>query len=1085
MNWRWTRSSRLMCAMLMLLSLSITPLLAQKTWISSGSGSWNTAGNWSPGGVPSAADEVVIPPGTATPVIESGVSALAKYVEVQVGASLSISSGGSLSVVDSKLISDPVFTAAFQNLGTVTVSGLLVISSSSSKFYGIVNDGVFTINGTGEVRIDNTQYMGFWNRTSVISTATLTNSGKFYLGGSASVGSAAIYNEVAIQNNAGGELRIDRAGGANINNRSGSSFVNSGTIAIGQNTNSFGPGIYNFSTFNNQSTGVLKIDRSSTAIFNLIGTSPVSFTNAGSIQIGQQASVGGPGIHNLSSGNSAVTFINTAGATIIIDRSDTGVYNENTGTAASSFTNDGKLYIGQNYTSTYNMGLFNITKSSGSHTFFTTTGSDIKIDRAGTGIQNQAQSTGPCSFTNAGSINIGQNATDQAHGIYNTSNSGSSVTFINLAGKEIRIDGNGFGLQNDPYTVFDNAGTIKLGTKGPVEFDSPGLNNRGLFTNRNTGVITIERARKTGLHHTNNTFTNSGTITIGLSTTTGSPAMLNSTTFVNGPGAVLQVDNVTNDAIHTASFNSYFTNSGLIEIGRNGNGGVRGLQNGGTFSNLLSGTITIDHINGNSSIGLYTSGSNTFLNAGIITIGRSYSGGQTGLYNYSTFTNSGTISIDHIVQGTYLHGLYNGSNTFTNTGQITIGASSTVGDWGLYNYGGATFINNNGGEITINRSRITGLHNDYGATFTNNATISIGNTASIGSWGLWNSHLFTNNSVITVDNATITGLRHQNNTFTNTGSIKVGSIAGSGSWGFWNESAFNNVGGGISVDRATQVNFENARGSGTGVFTNKASLSISTGVPATLGFYNEPGATFSNSNCAALTLYDNLSNVGALTNQGIMIVNTSKAHGNTDITNNGAISYLQINDIPNVTNNDLIILPTSVSCSTSSVIQVGGGNHLTVGSVWYKDPGLTQLAGNYNMATNTFTPYQLNPGAVQLYFPVTDNATNCSRTASIAVQVLASSFANATVQNISVNAALGSPNCAVTLTGQGSGSVFTFTGPNGYVFTNVYRIPGTYTFSGLQVTQPGVYTLTAFSTDDCGLSIPTTQTFTVTGTKCP
>lgn len=1083
MNWRWTCSSRLMYAILMLLSLSITPLLAQNTWISTSSGSWNTPGNWSAGTVPAATDEVIIPSGTATPVIASGVSALAKYVEVQVGASLSISSGGSLSVVSSKLISDPSFTAAFQNLGTVQISGLLIISGSASKVYGIVNDGTFTINGTGEVRIDNTQLMGFWNRTSQLSTATLTNSGKLYLGGSASLGAAAIYNEVAIQNNAGGELKIDQASGCNINNRAGSSFVNSGTIAIGQTTTSSGPGIYNFSTFKNLATGVIKIDRTYTAIYNLIDTSPVSFTNAGSIQIGQQASVSGPGIHNLSSGNSAITFINTAGAELIIDRSNTGLQNENTGTAPSSFTNAGKIYVGQLNATSSGLGVYNIAKSTGSLSFINTTGAEIKVDRVNSGVQNEAYVAGPCSFTNSGTILIGQTGTITSVGLLNTGFGNTSVSFINTAGSRIDIDNCYTGLQNESTVAFTNAGSIKIGLNSTQSFNYPGITNKGTFTNQSGGLINIERVNTSAIHHSQNTLTNSGTITIGISTSAGgsyAPSFLSSATVVNGNGAILQIDNCVRGGIHSSSS---FTNAGLIEIGKNGSGGLYGLQNNATLSNQVSGTITIDHISGSNSWGLFSYYNSSFTNDGIITIGRSYSGGQTGLYNYSTFTNSGTISIDHITPGMYsVHGMYNASGTFANTGLITMGTSGTIGDWGLYNV--ASLSNNSGGDIQINRSAITGLRNDGSATFTNSGKVSIGATAGAGNWGIWNEGQFTNNSDLTVDNTTITGLRHQNNTFTNTGTIKVGSIAGSGSWGFWNESTFNNVGGGISVDRATEVNFENAKGFNTGVFTNKANLSISTGVPATIGFYNEPGATFSNSTCAALTLYDNLSNVGGLTNQGLMLVNTTKVHSNTGLVNNGVISYLQENYIPNVTNNDLIIVPSSSNCGQSSTtaVQVGGSNSFSVATTWYKDAGLTQPAGTYNAGTNTFTPSGLSSGLNQLYFLVTDNETNCSRTASAAIQITAPVVAS--VQSITVNQTLGSPNCVVRLNAQATGSSFTFTGPNGYVFSNVYRNPGTYSISGLNVTEPGVYTFTANAVGECGLGTPVTQTYIVSGTKC-
>src|SRR5439155_11706817 len=93
--------------------------------------------------------------------------------------------------------------------------------------------------------------------------------------------------------------------------------------------------------------------------------------------------------------------------------------------------------------------------------------------------------------------------------------------------------------------------------------------------------------------------------------------------------------------------------------------------------------------------------------------------------------------------------------------------------------------------------------------------------------------------------------------------------------------------------------------------------------------------------------------------------------------------YPQGNPIPNVTNNDLIIVPKG-TCSTS-VLQIGASNHFTVGTTWYQDPARTLAAGTYNATTNTFAASGLTTGTVySLYFTVTDNSSsNCAQTTSI------------------------------------------------------------------------------------------------------
>lgn len=74
--------------------------------------------------------------------------------------------------------------------------------------------------------------------------------------------------------------------------------------------------------------------------------------------------------------------------------------------------------------------------------------------------------------------------------------------------------------------------------------------------------------------------------------------------------------------------------------------------------------------------------------------------------------------------------------------------------------------------------------------------------------------------------------------------------------------------------------------------------------------------------------------------------------------------------------------------------------------------------------------------------------------------------------------------CPVRLVGQATGTSFTFTGAHGYVFSQVYRTPGTYPINAVGITKPGVYTLTATNTNNCGIGTPVTQTVTVSR-SCP
>ncbi|OIN56781.1 choice-of-anchor Q domain-containing protein [Arsenicibacter rosenii] len=72
----------------------------------------------------------------------------------------------------------------------------------------------------------------------------------------------------------------------------------------------------------------------------------------------------------------------------------------------------------------------------------------------------------------------------------------------------------------------------------------------------------------------------------------------------------------------------------------------------------------------------------------------------------------------------------------------------------------------------------------------------------------------------------------------------------------------------------------------------------------------------------------------------------------------------------------------------------------------------------------------------------------------------------------------GQPNAANPgrLSATGTGVRFVFTGPNGYVFSAVYRSSGTYNVIANGIIAPGVYTLTVYGTEGCP---PATSSITV------
>ncbi|MBD2757262.1 beta strand repeat-containing protein [Spirosoma validum] len=446
---------------------------AQKTW-TGGTTNWNTASNWNPAGVPTAADNVVIPSAPANdPIVSTTV--VANSVEVQSGASLSITSGGRLLVDQSKPISGSL--TAFYNSGTLSNQGQLVISAGSFSFgdYGIRNLGTITNRVGGIIAIEQPTIQP--NSTCFFNDGgTVNNEGQVLLGTAfnstfpSNSSSYSIRNTGNFMNKTGGVISTDRSFVTSLFNASTGTFTNAAQINIGI-VRVQTRGIENQGTFNNNTGGVITIGevRSPPSANGIVGglvNTGGTFTNAAQIIMGQTLTPFG----NQGSGlvNQA-TFVNNSGGAITIDQvSGAGIVSLNGG----NFTNEARITIGASTT----VGTAIESQGESLSTFTNTVGGVITLDRAKTaGLVNRV-----ANFTNEGKITIGAIAAVGGLAIQNSylfDNSGCGA-LINVVSNDVITEYGG---------AITNSGTIIENSENVNQISS----NTGIVQNNNGGFFYV------------------------------------------------------------------------------------------------------------------------------------------------------------------------------------------------------------------------------------------------------------------------------------------------------------------------------------------------------------------------------------------------------------------------------------------------------------------------------------------------------------------------------------------------------------------------------------------------------------------
>jgi hypothetical protein len=145
-------------------------LALTKTWTGTTNTDWATPTNWMPNGVPTASDTIIIANVTNKPLIMSGTTALGLHITLNASSTLTINSGGILSIQNIPTIKE--FGVNILANALLTNNGTLNIASPFSLIAGLNIGASATVNNTGRLSI-NTPVLGILNNNGTFTnTAT-------------------------------------------------------------------------------------------------------------------------------------------------------------------------------------------------------------------------------------------------------------------------------------------------------------------------------------------------------------------------------------------------------------------------------------------------------------------------------------------------------------------------------------------------------------------------------------------------------------------------------------------------------------------------------------------------------------------------------------------------------------------------------------------------------------------------------------------------------------------------------------------------------------------------------------------------
>jgi hypothetical protein len=669
-------------------------------------------------------------------------------------------------------------TSILTNAAGATISISRITNSAANEGLGIymsdsnlTNNGSINIGNNGAVNNVGIA-MFFQSNFTNTSTATLKinnitsldaisisdeftdffNSGIIQIGNNATVKRIGIFilNLALFSNQSTGVVEIDNINGTGASEGYGifvsnAGLTNTGQIKIGTNFSiaRFGINLSTSGALNNQSTGNIQVNN--VANFDAISLSAASasFTNSGTLSIGNLLAVKRVGINMVTSS----TFTNNSSGLITINNMLGTLGGEGVGINLSggTFSNGGSINIG-NASAVVNSGIF------------ITVGNFSNLSTGMIQVNNITNNDGiilngsGSVFTNQGAIKIGNLNFVRRIGLslFNSSvftNTSGSIEVNTITNTVV---GTGYGIALSSSSSFTNNALINIGNIANISVVGLLVSNTCTFTNNASGVLNISRVvGQDGIQLLGATsvFNNNGQVKIGVAgPVTRMGIIMNSGSKLNNNlGALIEINNIsTNDGIQLAT-TSTVTNNGTINIGNISVVFRIGIFiSGATFTNGTTGILTINNIastlaNEGTAIRLQTSA--VLTNANSILIGNTADINRFGIVvsSTSTLTNqsTGTISINRLVTQSAIS-LLAASKIFNN-GIVNIGNTGPVFIAGISCFSGSEFNNNAGSTLNINNtSTAHGVFvSGTSSKLLNSGLVNIGNAAPIAGNGIY------------------------------------------------------------------------------------------------------------------------------------------------------------------------------------------------------------------------------------------------------------------------------------------------------------------------------------------------------------